>query len=270
MGSECTLKKGLIIIKLGGSVITDKRRESFARVRMIERISREIAKIKARMILIHGAGSFGHPIVRKHNLHLGYKNKRQLGALSETKSRLIELDRILMRRLREHGVPAFPFMPSSFMLASRGRIIRADLQPLNTFLELGVVPLLCGDVVPDIGMGFSVISGDQIAIHLAERMKARLVIFGCDVDGVYSADPKKNPAATLIDVVRPSTFKNLLQTAVAPGLPDVTGGMLGKIQESLKLVEKGIDVVIMNLTRPQDLVGLVEGRKVNCTRLAPD
>jgi len=264
------LKKRPIVIKLGGSVITDKRREFFARVRMIERISREIAKMKARIILIHGAGSFGHPIVKKHNLHLGYKNKRQLEALSETKSRLIDLDKILIRLLRKHGVPVVPFMPSSFMLASRGRIIRADLQPLKTFLELGIVPVLCGDVVPDIGMGFSVISGDQIAIYLAERMKARLVIFGCDVDGVYSADPKKSPTATLIDVVRPSTFKNLLQIATEPGLPDVTGGMLGKIRESLRLVEKGIDVVIMNLTRPQDLVKLVEGKKVNCTRLAPD
>jgi len=264
------LKEGLTIIKLGGSVITDKRRESFAKVDMIERISREVAKIKSSLILIHGAGSFGHPIVKKYSLHLGYKNRRQLEALSETKSRLIDLDKILIGLLRKHGVPVVPFMPSSFMLASRGRIIRSDLQPLKTFLELGVVPLLCGDVVPDEVTGFSVISGDQIAIYLAERMSARLVIFGCDVDGVYSADPKKNPTATLMEVVTPSIFKNLLQTASEPASPDVTGGMLGKIRESLRLVEKGIDVVIMNLTRPQDLVKLLEGRKVSCTRLASD
>jgi len=264
------LKKGPTIIKLGGSVITDKRREFFAKVDMIERISREIAKIKSSIILIHGAGSFGHPIVKKYGLHLGYRNKRQLEALSETKSRLIDLDRILIGLLRKHGVPVVPFMASSFMLASRGRIIGADLQPLKTFLELGVVPLLCGDVVPDEETGFSVISGDQIAIYLAERMNARLVIFGCDVDGVYSTDPKKNPTATLMEVVTSSTFKKLLQTASEPASPDVTGGMLGKIRESLSLVEKGIDVVIMNLTRPQDLVNLMEGRKVSCTRLASD
>jgi len=264
------LKKGPTIIKLGGSVITDKRREFFARLDMIERISREIAKIKTRIILIHGAGSFGHPIVKKYDLHLGYRNKRQLEALSETKSRLIDLDKILIGLLRKHGVPVVPFMPSSFILARRGRIIRADLQPLKTFLELGIVPLLCGDVVPDGEMGFSVISGDQIAIYLAGTMKARLVIFGCDVDGVYSADPKKNPNATLIEVVTPSTFKNLLQSVSEPASPDVTGGMLGKIRESLRLVEKGIDVVIMNLTRPKDLLKLVEGKKISCTRLAPD
>jgi len=264
------LKKGPTIIKLGGSVITDKRREFFAKVDMIERISREIAKIKSSLILIHGAGSFGHPIVKKYCLHLGYRNKRQLEALSETKSSLIDLDRILIGLLRKYRVPVVPFMASSFMLASRGRIVGADLQPLKTFLGLGVVPLLCGDVVPDEEMGFSVISGDQAAIYLAERMNARLVIFGCDVDGVYSADPKKNPTATLIEVVTPSTFKKLLQTASEPASPDVTGGMLGKIRESLRLVEKGIDVVIMNLTRPQDLVKLIEGRKVSCTRLASD
>ena len=264
------MKKGPIIIKLGGSVITDKRREFFAKVGMIERISREISKIKSRMILIHGAGSFGHPIAKKYDLHQGYKNKSQLKALSETKSRLIDLDQILIGLLRKHGVPVVPFMPSSFMLARRGRIIRADLRPLKTFLELGIVPLLCGDGVPDVEIGFSIISGDQTAIYLAERMKARLVIFGCDVDGVYSADPKKNPTATLIDVVTPSTFKNLLKIAGKPELPDVTGGMLGKIRESLRLAKKGIDVVIMNLTSPQDLVKLVDGRKVSCTRLASD
>jgi len=237
---------------------------------MIERISREIGKIKSSLILIHGAGSFGHPIVKKYGLHLGYKNRRQLEELSETKSRLIDLDKILIGLLRKHGVPVVPFMTSSFMLASRGRIIRADLQPLKTFLELGVVPLLCGDVVPDEEMGFSVISGDQIAIYLARKMNASLVIFGCDVDGVYSADPKKSPNATLIEVVTPSAFKNLLRNASEPTSPDVTGGMLGKIRESLRLVEKGIDVVIMNFTKPQDLVKLMEGRKVSCTRLAPD
>jgi len=262
------LKERPTIIKLGGSVITDKRREFFAKVDMIERITREIAKIRSSLVLIHGAGSFGHPIVKKYGLHLGYRNKRQLEALSETKSRLIDLDKILIRRLRKYGVPVVPFMPSSFMLASRGRIAKADLKPLKTFLELGVVPLLCGDVVPDEEIGFSVISGDQIAIYLAERMNARLVIFGCDVDGVYSADPKKNSNATLIEVVTPSTFKKLLQTASEPASPDVTGGMLGKIRESLRLVEKGIDVVIMNLTKPQDLVKLMEGKKLNCTRLA--
>jgi len=264
------LKNGPVIIKLGGSVITDKRREFFARVGLIERIGKEIAKIKSRMILIHGAGSFGHPIVKKYNLHLGYKNKKQLKALAETKSRLIDLDKILIEVLRKDGVPVVAFMPSSFMLARRGRIIRADLQPLKTFLKLGFVPLLSGDVVPDREMGFSVISGDQIAIHLAERMNARLVIFGCDVDGVYSADPKKNPTATLIEVVTPSTFKNLLQDIGQPMSPDVTGGMPGKIRESMRLVEKGIEVVIMNLTRPQDLARLVEGKRVSCTRLAPD
>jgi len=261
------LKKRLTIIKLGGSVITDKRREFFAKVDMIERIAGEIAKIRSSLILIHGAGSFGHPIVKKYGLHLGYRNKRQLEPLSETKSRLMDLDKILVRRLRKHGVPVVSFMPSSFMLASRGRIAEADLKPLKTFLELGVVPLLCGDVVPDEEIGFSVISGDQIAIYLAERMNARLVIFGCDVDGVYSADPKKNPDATLIEVVTPFTFKKLLQTAGEPASPDVTGGMVGKIRESLRLVEKGIDVVIMNLTKPQDLAKLMKGKKVSYTRL---
>jgi isopentenyl phosphate kinase len=262
--------RGLLIIKLGGSAITDKRRGCVAKRKVIDEISGEVAKVKERLILIHGAGSFGHPIVKEYGIHLGFRNRSQLTGYAETKYRLTELTRIILEALRSHKVPAAPFMPSSFMVAENGRLLKVEVEPLERLLELGLVPVLHGDIVADTKMGFSVVSGDQIAAYLAEKMNARMVIFGCDVDGVFTADPKTNRKAELIRVIKLSTVKDVMRSVGGPAAPDVTQGMLGKLKEGLRLVEKGIEVVIMNLTKPEGLTSIVEGRDARCTRFVPN
>jgi len=66
----------LIILKIGGSVITEKGSVSRAREAEIDRISREIAVFRkdsdSQLILVHGAGSFGHPHAMKYRLSEGF------------------------------------------------------------------------------------------------------------------------------------------------------------------------------------------------------
>ena len=68
----------MYIIKLGGSVITDKSKESFFKKEIMNNLSKEIKKANKRCIIIHGAGSFGHILAKKYKLNNGFIHNNQL------------------------------------------------------------------------------------------------------------------------------------------------------------------------------------------------
>jgi len=264
------VNKKTVIIKLGGSVITDKKVRCSARIELIQRICEELSKLELTKILIHGAGSFGHHIVKQHEINLGYKNEKQLGPFTETCIKLRVLNNLILKELTEHNVPAAPFHPSSFIAADKGRIIEGDITPINGMLRLGLTPLLHGDIVYDRSMGFSIVSGDQLAAYLARIFKPDIVIFGCDVDGVYSYDPKSKRNVKLLKKITPSMYQSMTSVFKQPDRFDVTGGMKGKVEEAIKLAEIGIESVVINLLKPENLTKLINGTLINCTRITPD
>lgn len=257
------------MIKLGGSVITRKRLPSRANMRAIERISEELAKREEKMLLIYGAGSFGHIPVQRYKLHLGYRSRKQIKGFAETKLTLLKQEQILVSVLARQGVPVVPMVASSCMVARSGRLVHVDVEPFARLLKLGLVPLVGGDVVLDREIGFSVVSGDQMAAYLAERLGAKLIVFGTDVDGLYSGDPKRDPNARLIPDLSYTDLISRMKMAGESSAPDVTAGMLGKLRESVQPVRRGIEVIIMNLNRPADLHPILDGKTVRCTRIVP-
>jgi isopentenyl phosphate kinase len=260
----------LTVIKLGGSVITEKDSTSSFNRSLLDEIAEELAEIKTRLLLVHGAGGFGHPIAKEYAIDKGYKDCEQLKGVTETKCSMLSLTLMITQSLADHNIPIVPFMSSSCMVAEAGRLVRIDLEPFRVMLNLGLVPLCSGDVVADLKMGFCIVSGDQIAVRLAEKLDAKRVIFGCDVDGVFDSDPKKNPNAKLIRLITPKSLKKQMDFLGESVATDVTEGMLGKIKESIALVSSGKEVVIINLKRPKILTRFFEGQDVPCTRLIPD
>jgi isopentenyl phosphate kinase len=266
----CNPSEELIVLKLGGSVITRKDGDPSLDRPAVEAIAKELAGINSKLILVHGAGSFGHPVAKRYGIHQGYRERGQLRGVTETKSSMLHLTMMITELLADHNVAVVPFLSSSCMVASRGRLLRVDTEPFRMMLDLGFVPLCSGDVVADVEMGFSIVSGDQIAVYLAERLRAARVIFGCDVDGVFDSDPKRNPHANLIRVITPRTLSEKVSSIGESAATDVTKGMLGKINESVRLVSVGREVVIMNLRRPGNLTRLIKGEDIECTRFIPD
>jgi len=260
----------LTILKLGGSVTTRKDKAASLNRPVVEAIAKELAKISSKLLLIHGAGSFGHPIAKQYAIHQGYRERGQLRGVTETKRSMLHLTMMITELLAKHHVPVVPFLSSSCMVAKSGRLSSVDIEPFRLMLDLGLVPLCSGDVVADLEMGFSIVSGDQMAVYLAERLNATRVIFGCDVDGVFDSDPKKNPRAKLIRVLTPGTLNRQTEFLGESAATDVTKGMLGKIMESARLVSRGKEVVIMNLRTPRNLTRLLQGKDVPCTRFIPD
>jgi isopentenyl phosphate kinase len=238
---------------------------------MIHSAASQVAEIRkdCSVILIHGAGSYGHIPVKKYGLQQGWKSPRQLRGLSSTKLKLLEWENLLDKILLEHGVPVIPFLASDFFVTEKGRIISARLKPLASWLRLGCVPITGGDIVPDSRNGFSILSGDQIAAFIAIRMKATRLIYAVDVDGVFNANPALDSHAQLLETLTASSAAHLISKVISGTNHDVTGGMAGKISESLSATRHRIPVHFVNLTKNERLRKAAMGQQVTSSRLIP-
>lgn len=265
------------VIKLGGSVVT--RKAEFAGPKpnfmAIRRLAKEIRKAKVfPLVIVHGAGSFGHQLAFKHRLMEGFRDPSQLTGLAETHRSVMELNNLIVRELILTGIAAFSMPPSSLALTKEGRIALLSLEPIGRALNLGITPVLFGDVVYDETSGFSILSGDQLMVKLALELQASRIIVGVDVDGLYTEDPRLNPQAQLIQKATAKELRSfLLKTSISTpnkGSPmDVTGGMLGKLQEIIKALEAGIEVKLVNALKPNRLYMALIGEEVLGTNLLP-
>ena len=74
----------MYILKLGGSVITDKTKECSFKKQVMDNLAKNIKKADKQIILIHGAGSFGHIQAKKYRLNEGYTSEGQIHGFSIT------------------------------------------------------------------------------------------------------------------------------------------------------------------------------------------
>jgi len=172
-----------------------------------------------------------------------------------------KLNAYVIDALQKAGLPAIAIQPSACAVVSEGRIISMELAPVHKLLELGLVPVLYGDAMPDLGRGMSILSGDQLVVRLAKDLGAGRVILGTDVDGVYTVDPKKGKEARLIQEITPTNWPEVEKSLSRPEGPDVTGGIANKVKELLTLVEHGVEAEILNATKPDVLKRAVLGER---------
>lgn len=257
-----------VVVKLGGSAITDKSRPSTARLEVIHNAINEIASYDGQLVLLHGGGSFAHPFVSKSALRNGFKQKSQLASVSEIELNLDQLTRIIGVGLLIRRRPFVPLAPMSFLTLRQGLVHRSFLDPLKAALGNGLIPLIHGDMVFDEERGFGIVSADRIASLLGERIGISRVLFGCDVDGLYNGNPKTSSKAELITEVDRSNYSRVLK-GLKPSRGDVTGGMLGKTLEALRLAKHGVESYIFDLTKPGNLRYLLTGSSSVGTRFIP-
>ncbi len=260
-------QKPLIILKIGGSVITDRNHESPRfRTKIFKRIASEIAEAyrsnNFQLLLIHGAGSFGHPIVKKTGINQGLKEAADLIAFGETQRLQTILNSNVVRHLLEEGLPAFPFQSSVSAIMKAGHFVSMDTKALKGLLNLGMVPVLNGVPAYDLQQGCSILSGDQLAGYLYTQFSAKMVLHGTNVKGVYSADPFKDPGAHFLSKV---DLKNLPHGISGSSVTDVTGGMQKKIEELLTV---GAGGQIFDATAAGNVLRVLSGETVGTTILS--
>lgn len=244
-------------------MITRKEKPLTPNLRAIRRLAREISQANvSRLILVHGGGSYGHPLARQYRIMDGYKDPSQIMGFSKTHQAMVALNRLVVDALIHHDVPAVAVQPSSCILMKSGRIHVMEERPLRRLLEMGFVPVLYGDAVIDSDAGFSILSGDQLVSYLALRLDADHIVMGIDVDGLYTADPKTDSSARLIPHVTLEGLKRMQHKIEEAKVVDVTGGMLGKVLELIPAVERGIPTIIVNAAKPGNVYMTLKGERV--------
>lgn len=258
----------MFLIKLGGSVITDKTKEDTFKKDVLDSLLKEIKRSKKHMILIHGAGSFGHILAKKYNLNQGYKNSNQLLGFSLTHAKVQKLNSLVLDLLHQHNINAVSISPHAVMILNNHLPYKIDYNIFKNYLEKGLTPVTFGDVVLDKKLGFSICSGDLLAEILAKNFKPEKVIFIIDEDGLYTANPKQDKKAKLIESI---TIKELEEfTTSMDSHADVTGGMGGKISTIKKIASFGIDTILLNGNKPDRLYEVLIGKKAKSTIIHGD
>ena len=255
------------VLKLGGSVVTVKDEPMTADHESIRRLAEEIkAAWPTPLILVHGGGSFGHPVAEKYGIADGFISERQLPGYAKTHQAMIALNSIIVDALLDVGLPAISVTPSSFIMTQEGRITSMNLEIIGRLVVRGMLPVLYGDAVLDKKKGFSILSGDQLSVRVAVGMGASRLVFGADVDGVYTSNPKLVADAELIEHLSLENLESYVKIGKAL-TTDVTGGMLGKVEETRDAVEAGIEVLICNATKPDFILKALRGEPVTGTVL---
>ena len=253
----------LIVLKLGGSVVTNKKIPMTPNIQSIDRLAKEIAAADVNnLIIIHGGGSFGHPLAKKYKIKEGYKKSAQIKGFSKTHQAMLKLNKLIVDTLIRNNIPAFSVSPSSCIVTKAGRIQFFNRNVITQLLEIGLVPVLFGDAILDSYIGFTILSGDQIAAKLAINFKADRIIFGADVDGLFTADPKTDKSAQLMPNILLKELRTMLHRIDKTKVTDVTGGMLGKISELIPVINKGIQALIVNATKENHIYKALKGEKI--------
>jgi isopentenyl phosphate kinase len=175
---------------------------------------------------------------------------------------MVSLNKLILDTLIQEGIPTMTIQPSSLVITDNGRMQHMDIKIVSRLLELEIIPVLYGDVVLDSVQGFSILSGDQLVSSLAIKLGADRIILGIDVDGLYTSDPKIDPSASLIQHINLQELKNLQYKIGEAKVPDVTGGMRGKILELIPAIEQGIKAIIVNAVKPNNVYRALKGEKV--------
>jgi isopentenyl phosphate kinase len=242
----------MILIKLGGSIITNKEKPLSARRKTIERLAKSLKKIDEPIIIVHGGGSYGHYWSVKYDMHTK-EEKYDLRGVAIVKNSMIELNKIILDSFLKNKLSPYCLPPTDFMTGNKP--IQKKIKEITKIAKSGLVPVTYGDALWFGQKKTYILSGDKIMTHLAKTLKPRLVIFALNEDGLYS-DLKSKKLIYELKGEQPSISENKM---------DVTGGMARKVEEATKISKMGMNVFFVNGNKSERIVKAVKNREFEGT-----
>lgn len=244
----------LVFLKLGGSLITDKHRPYTPRLEVLRQLAADIAAARRenpdlRLIVGHGAGSFGHVPAKRYGTRQGVRTAAEWLGFAEVWKEAATLNRLVVDALLEANLPVISLPPCAAVTAEDGRVAMWELYPIRAALQAGLLPLIFGDVIFDRQRGGTILSTEDLFEYLARQLKPQRILLAGIEEGVW----RDFPACT--ELVRQITPADIQQGRLQLGgsqAPDVTGGMESKVRQSLALVQEipTLDILIFNGEQP--------------------
>ncbi len=261
----------LLFLKLGGSLITDKTRPRVPQIEVLDRLATEIlsaldAKPGLRLVVGHGSGSFGHVSAAQYGTRQGVATPSQWRGFVEVWQDARALNQLVVERLSLAGLPVIALPPSASVTAADGTITAWQLDPLLAALNAGLVPLINGDVIFDTIRGGTILSTEELFLHLARTLHPQRILLAGIEDGVWADFPA---CTRLIEHITPSNLPQVVGALTGSAAVDVTGGMLKKVESMIDLIQRDshLEVLIFSGARDgltqQALLGAHPGTRIS-------
>jgi isopentenyl phosphate kinase len=240
-----------VFIKLGGSLITDKRAALTPKPVIIRQLAKEIKAVREAdpelpIVLGHGSGSFGHWEASHYGTRQGVHTPEEWRGFSQVAAAAARLNRLVADTFLETGVPVLSLPASASTEAHDGAITAWNATPIRHALEHGLLPLIFGDVAFDSVRGGTILSTEDLFQHLAHALRpGRMLLLGI-TRGVLDAQGQ------LVPHITPATYPALIPALGGSGGVDVTGGMADKVAQMIALVQAlpGLQIEILSGQEP--------------------
>ncbi|EFY95334.1 amino acid kinase domain protein [Metarhizium robertsii] len=285
-----------VVVKLGGAAITVKSLADTLSPNihgLVDKVAQvyqdKLRPLGRHLILIHGAGSFGHPPAKKYNVKAGWlsptgatqdkldghtrqeeerRDEVKFG-MALTRQRVLQLHHHILQLLQDRGrLPVLSVSTYDTVETDQGVLTQEGSRRLITrvtnLLTQGFIPVLFGDAVLDHTWGATILSGDALMHELATHLPGvRRCVFVTDVPGIFTQDPKQYADAVLI---RQLHFSESGDSATydddaASGVDDVTGAMRTKWQWAKRIMTDAHQVnrvIICQASVSDKAIGLVD------------
>jgi glutamate 5-kinase len=249
----------LIVIKVGSALVVDPA-SGAVDAGWLSALAADVARLKARgqrfLVVSSGAVALGRR-------RLGLMKRRSL-ALAEKQAAAAAGQSLLMRAWEEalapHGLPVAQILmtPDDTEVRRRFLNVRATI---GTLMDLGVTPVVNENdtvVTEEIRFG----DNDRLAARVAQCVGADLLVLLSDIDGLYSANPRRDPTAAHIPLV-PDITPEIEAIAEGPNALDGvgSGGMATKVEAAKIAANAGCATLITLGRRPAPLQAVEEGER---------
>ncbi|RYJ00196.1 MAG: glutamate 5-kinase, partial [Acetobacteraceae bacterium] len=251
-----------VVVKIGSALVVEER-TAVPRDAWLASVAADVAAMRARgtevVIVSSGAIALARHALGLTRKRLKLEEKQAAAAVGQ-----IRLAGAWEKALAGHGMPAAQLLLTLEDSEDRRRYLNARAT-LGTLLELGCIPVINeNDTVATAEIRFG--DNDRLAARVAEMIAADALILLSDIDGLYTADPKRDPAAAHLPVVETLT-EDIMAMGGDPPPGYSSGGMRTKLIAAKIATGAGCAMAIALGKRNHPLRAMEDGAR--CTWFLP-
>jgi len=271
--------KELVFLKLGGSLITDKTQPYTPLLDVMDDLALQIKTAlqthpNLRLVIGHGAGSFGHVPASEYHTRdglplppeptpLAHRERDETEdnywkGFAEVWYQASTLNRFVMKALHKADVLAMSLPPSSSVIASDGQVSVWETTSIRMCLSSGIVPVIFGDVVFDEIRGGTILSTEDLFMHLAHALNPERILLAGLEAAVWANFPERT---TKIEKITLASFEEVSVGVGKSHGADVTGGMQSKVRQMIELASANpeLTIQVFSGTEPGNIVRALTG-----------
>lgn len=261
-----TTKNTLLLLKVGGGLISVKQNPRTSKPAVMKHLVRELVSAKTHFafdtIIATGAGSYGHFTAHEFGLREGARTMQQVYGLTKAHAEAAELNSQFVQTLVDALLPALSIAPSSIMTCHDGKLGKTNFASVENCLTVGAIPVLHGDTIFDTTRGVTILSGERVLeacmIHFAKSYEQIIVVYLTNEKGVIDTQGE------VLSDLPPEAELHITKVAAH----DVTGGMKEKVIHARRAAQFGAQAVyIASGSEKGVLTDILKGNSVKGTRV---